>query len=61
LFKAVASVNKVLATVTVKGGKPKARYAVKHISDMANYYVPTAGDIYKITTTVNASFLGWED
>jgi hypothetical protein len=28
---------------------------------MANYYVPTAGDIYKMTKTGKASFLGWED
>jgi hypothetical protein len=42
LFKAVASVNKKMATATVQGGKPKATNAVKHVSNMANFYVPPA-------------------
>ncbi len=58
LFKAVASVNKELATATAKEGKLKATYAV---NKMANYCVPTVDDHYKLTKTENASFRGRED
>ena len=61
LFKAMAMVQNELSKATVKGGKPKASHAVSHISDMANYYVPTTDDIYKTTKTGNASFKGWTD
>ncbi len=63
LFKAVASFNKVLASETVKGGKPKATYAVNHVSNMTNCYhqqcyVPIGDDDYKLSKTGNASFRG---
>jgi hypothetical protein len=55
LFKEVALVEKELATPTVKGRKLKASHAIRHVSDMANYYVPTADDYYKVTKTGNTS------
>jgi hypothetical protein len=57
----MAMVQIELSKATVKGGTPKAAHAVSHISDMANYYVPTTDDIYKTTKTGNASFKGWKD
>ncbi len=65
LFKAMAMVHKELISElskeTVKGWKPKAAHAVSHISNVANYYVPTMDDIYKTAKTGNASFKGWKD
>ena len=61
LFKSMAMVQNELSKATVKGGTPKAAFAVSHISEMANFYVPTLEDNYKITKTGNASFKNWKD
>ena len=61
LFKAMAMVQTELSKATVKGGTPKAAFAVSHISEMANFYVPTVNDIFKTTKTGNASFKNWKD
>ena len=58
LFKALEMVQKELPKATVKGGNPKARHTVIHVSDIANYHVPTSDDIYKTTKTGIASFKG---
>ena len=54
VFKALARGYAELATATVKDNSPnKIAHPVRHVSDMSEYYIPSASDIFQLTRLGN--------
>ena len=60
VFKALACVDARLATATVKDNGPyKIAHPVRHVSDMSEYYIPSASDTIQLTRLGNPKVRDW--